>query len=240
MSEGIAPTGQTGLDMLGLLTNILPGAWMLWAVSAVWIAAACCWAFFGKRGYKVISLFQGVVLGAAAGVWFGTAIEDAVTAGGLTGTVLLDALAHVHLSIGSGIGFVLGGLLFALTGCFWSRFFFLAGGGLVGMGLAIGFIRLFRLDMENPLLLVLFVLVVTAGLSFWMSYRFPVPYTGLWGGFVLAMGLLYPAIRLFAFIGGPSWLPVLAAGGMGVLLAIAGISFQSDRQVVEGQTPHYV
>lgn len=231
--------GLTGMDVTGFITEILPGTWVLWVLSAVMAAAGCCWGFLGKRGYGVISLVQGFVFGALTGIWCGTAIEDAIAAGGMTAAVFADALAQIRVGVGAAVGLVAGGLLFALLGRFWSRFFFLMGGGLFGMLLTIGFIRVFRLNMENPLLLVLAMLVATAVLSLWLSYRFPLQYTGIWGGFSFASGLMYPAICLFAFIGGPSWLPVLAAGGMGVIMAIAGISIQMDRQLVEGQKPHY-
>lgn len=240
MSQGIDPAGLAGMDVAGVLASILPNAWMPWVFSAVLITTGCCWGFLGKRRYKAISLIQGIVFGAFAGIWCGTAVEDAIAAGGMTGAVFLGALSQIRICIGAGIGLVIGSLLFALLGRFWSRFFFFTGGGFLGMVITIGCIRLFSLNMENPLLLVLVMLVSTAALFLWLSYRFPLPFTGIWGGFVFALGLLYPAILLFGFIGGPSWLPILAACGMGVILTIAGISIQTDQQALERPKPQYI
>lgn len=239
MSQGIDPTGLAVMDVAGALAAVLSNAWMFWVLSAVLIAVGCCWGFFGRRRYMAISLVQGIVFGAFAGIWCGTAIEDAIAAGGMTGAIFLGALSQIRICIGAGIGLVIGSLLFALLGRFWSRFFFCTGGGFLGMLVTIGCIRLFSLNMANPLLLVLVMLIAAGALSLWLSYRFPLAFTGIWGGFVFAVGLLYPVFRLFAFIGGPSWLPILAAGGMGVILSVAGISIQTDQQALETQKPQY-
>ena len=132
------------------------------------------------------------------------------------------------------------GLLCGLSGRFWSRFFFFAAGAAAGGGLLSLGLRLLGQPLRQPLPLLILSGLLAGGAALWLSYRHPVPFTGVWGGLNAATGLVWPMLRLFAFIGGPPWLPLLAAGGLGTLLAIAGTAWQADRQDADPHSIHSV
>jgi hypothetical protein len=77
---------------------------------------------------------------------------------------------------------------------------------------------------------VLLVFVLTGVAALLLSLRFLPAFTGIWGGLGAAISLAWPLSGLFVHVGGPSWLPFLTAGGLGVLLGIAGTALQLDRE----------
>ena len=132
------------------------------------------------------------------------------------------------------------GLVPGMWGRFWSRLLFFAAGAAVGGGMVAGAILLLHEPLLQRLLPVLVLGIAAGGATLWLSFRHPVPFTGIWGGLIAALGLIWPMLHLFAIVGGPSWLPLLASGGLGALIAIAGTAWQADRQESDPHPIHSV
>ncbi len=211
-----------------------------WIAAAILIALSCAWAFGGRRGFKFISHFQGALFGLCAGALCGAVIEHVIAGGSFDVRDLL--LTHDTLRAGSGFlaGLLAGGLLGGFAGRFLSRFFFFAAGAVAGGGLLSLLLRLLGQPLRQPLPLIVLSGLLAGVAVLWISYRQLVPFTGIWGGLTAAAGLVWPMLRLFVIIGGPPWLPLLAAGGLGILLAIAGTAWQADRQDVGPHSIHSV
>ncbi len=208
-------------------------AWLPWGISAIVAVLAVFWAFAGQRRFKLLGVLQGVLVGGSLGYWSGTAIQSAISAGKLTVDVWFGVFDSLSFGVGSAVGIVLGALLFALLGNFWSRFFFFLAGGALGAGLVVLLLRLLPMTLSNPLIAVILFFLISAGFVLFLSFRYRVACTGVWGGFLFSTALVYPLLKLFALIGGPVWLPLLSCTGLGLILAIAGIAFQMDHPMVK-------
>ena len=229
----------TGL-LQGLLAGLTPLGWIPWAVTAVLVVLSFVWAFAGNRGCKAISHGQGALIGLVPGMWGGAVMERAMAAGHMDFESLLFGPGELKFGIGALAGLVAGGLLFGFTGRFWSRLLFFAAGAAVGGGMVAGAILLLHEPLLQRLLPVLVLGIAAGGATLWLSFRHPVPFTGIWGGLIAALGLIWPMLHLFAIVGGPSWLPLLASGGLGALIAIAGTAWQADRQESDPHPIHPV
>ncbi len=229
--EGSAQTAMIGEHAGGeqLINMILsgPNAWIL---SLVILIFAVAWAFAGARSHRTISLLQGSAFGGVLGTGLGLILPGFFTNGSFSFQKPMEGSFFLTQGLWPLAGFIIGAALFGWTGRFWIRILFWGFGAAFGMVLFIGLIRIFQPPLQHPILWVLFVAILVSAAVLWASFRFPVVFTGIWGGIWGAAGFFYPTHRLLLLLNSPFWLTFLAAGGLGVLLAIAGTAWQLDHQ----------
>jgi hypothetical protein len=227
VETGLSPILTEGMTQFA---HTLHATWIGWALSGLLIVLCVLWAFVGKRAFAWLTRIQGALLGLVVGLWSGLALETAKAEGEMTLALWLDVPGQLRLSLLGLAGALLGGLLLGVLGRPLARLSFLLGGGAFASLLLVLLLRLFRIPLANPLLLVLFVFLVAGALALLSSFRHPAVFTGIWGGLCAALALVWPMMRLFVRIGGPSWLPWLSAMGVGILIAIAGTALQLDKE----------
>jgi len=227
-SAQTAMTGsQTGTEQF--LTGILSGP-LPWIISLGILSIAVAWAFVGARSHRTISLLQGIAFGGGLGLVLGLVLPGLFASGSFSVQGLMDGSAFMFQGFWPVAGLLAGAAFFGLTGRFWSRTLFWSFGAAFGTLVCIGLLRVIRHSLQHPVLWVLFLAILASASALWASFRFPVYFTGIWGGIWGTAGFFYPIFRLLDLLRSPFWLTFLAAGGLGILLAIAGIAWQLDHQ----------
>jgi hypothetical protein len=204
--------------------------WLGWAVSGVVLLFSVLWALFGKRAFSVLAIAQGAFVGGAMGFSIGLVMETLQHADRMALPRWQSLFGPLRLSAAGIAGAVLGAVLLAFAGRVLARIVFFVGGGMVGSVLCLLLVWGIRGTAGIPWFVVLLVFVLTGVAALLLSLRYPPAFTGIWGGLGAAVALVWPMTRLFVHVGGPPWLPVLTAVGLGALLGIAGTALQLDRE----------